>query len=719
MRPLKIIGVTAVCGLAVLTVTTVFALKPVDRPFSSIVAGAHNVPVTDRSGAPLAVTYQAAWNRDDYRALYDIPPLLIDAFIYAEDRKFYEHHGVDWHARAAAFWQNIKSRQIVRGASTITEQAVRLINPRARNFPAKWLEGWEAMLLERGTDKHSILEFYINQVPYTAGRRGAAQAARYYFDRDLNTLSPREMLALAVLARAPSAYDLYRHPGKINASVTRLADALFSSGKINASIRADIDAQTLSVRKASLPVDARHFARHIKLSGHAGKARTTLDAALQGYVQGLLDARVKRLAAKNVVNGGAVVIDHENGDILAWVVAGADDSATPGGEIDTITSPRQPGSTLKPFLYAAALEKGWSAATILNDTPVAEAVGAGLHRFRNYSNTHYGPITLREALGNSLNIPALITIGHVGAGDYLSTLQKLGFKSLSLSSDIYDEGLALGNGEVTLLEMVAAYAALANHGEYRPLHIFQQDHNFVKPVQVYSEESTSIIGNILSDNKARRLEFGAGSVLNFPLQTAAKTGTSTDYRDAWTMAYNDRYVVGIWMGNLDRTSMNNVTGASGPALALRSIFSILNENRQTQPLYLSPRLVAHDVCIRPANADGSCPKRNEWFMPDTVSDTPAPRKDQPPRIELVRPTDGLQIAYDPRIPATHQHFRFELKNVPESHMIKWTVDEKIIGEGASPTLLWPVQKGKHILSVQLLNADNVIHTLPNVTFFVK
>ncbi len=720
MRPLKIIGVTAVCGLAVLTVTTVFALKPVDRPFSSIVAGAHNVPVTDRSGAPLAVTYQAAWNRDDYRALYDIPPLLIDAFIYAEDRKFYEHHGVDWHARAAAFWQNIKSRQIVRGASTITEQAVRLINPRARNFPAKWLEGWEAMLLERGTDKHSILEFYINQVPYTAGRRGAAQAARYYFDRDLNTLSPREMLALAVLARAPSAYDLYRHPGKINASVTRLADALFSSGKINASIRADIDAQTLSVRKASLPVDARHFARHIKLSGHAGKARTTLDAALQGYVQGLLDARVKRLAAKNVVNGGAVVIDHENGDILAWVVAGADDSATPGGEIDTITSPRQPGSTLKPFLYAAALEKGWSAATILNDTPVAEAVGAGLHRFRNYSNTHYGPITLREALGNSLNIPAILTINYVGVQEFLGDLHALGFESLSQEADIYDEGLALGNGEVKLLELARAYTVLANRGVYRPLRTVMDDNSPAREKHIYKETTTSIIADILSDPSARALEFGSDSILNLPVRTAAKTGTSTDYRDAWAAGFNDRYTVAVWLGNLDRTPMREVTGSTGPALVLRSIFQKLNAGRETRPLYISPALTTRDICTRPADTGGKCPMRTEFFVQDDADTQEPSLAKTAQKLELVRPTRGLMIAYDPRIPQSHQKFRFELAGLPTNAKPEWILNGKSLGMTDTPYYLWPVERGTQTLELIIHESGRAqASPLPPVSFTVK
>lgn len=720
MRLLKILGIIVASGILGIAAVTLISLLPVNESFSSIIAGARNVPVTDRSGIPLAVTYQAQWNRDDYRALYDIPPLLIDAFIYAEDRNFYAHSGVDWNARAAALWQNMRSRRIVRGASTITEQVVRLINPRPRSPYAKWLEGWEAMLLERKADKNSILEFYINQMPYAAGRRGAEQAARYYFDRDLNTLSPREMLALAVLARAPSAYDLYRHPGKIDPAITRLADTLLLTWRIDSSTRADIDMQTLTLRKATLPVDARHFARHIKLSGHAGQVRTTLDAALQTHVQGLLDSRIKRLAAKKVSNGGAIVIDHQTGDILAWAVAGAGHPDTPGGEIDTITSPRQPGSTLKPFLYATALEKGWTAASILNDMPVAEAVGAGLHRFRNYSNTHYGPVTLRESLGNSLNIPAILTINYVGVANFLDRLHALGFESLRQDADIYDEGLALGNGEVTLLELARAYSALANRGIYRPLRTIMDDTQPVPNKRVFEETTASIITDILSDPSARALEFGSDSVLNLPVRTAAKTGTSTDYRDAWAAGFNARYTVAVWFGNLDRTPMKEVTGSTGPALVLRSIFQSLNAGRETHPLYLSPALIARDVCTRPADADGKCPMRTEFFAQDKIdAQTPSPSA-TPKKLELVRPTRGLMIAYDPRIPQEHQKFRFEVSGLPENTKPEWILNGKSLGITNTPYFLWPVERGAQTLELVIHeNGKAQTRPLQPITFTVK
>jgi penicillin-binding protein 1C len=700
-----------------LGIATAFSLKPMDRSLRDITSSAQAVRITDRNGQPLSITYQSRWNNFDHVSLYEVPGLMKTAFILSEDRRFYEHHGVDWQARLSALWQNIRNRRAVRGASTISEQAVRMINERPRTIWSRWLEGFEAMALERSASKADILEFYLNQIPYAANRRGIVQAARYYFNRDLSTLTPKEMLALAILVRAPSGYDLYRNPGRIDAPVMRLAAALKDAGALSEQDFMRIAQDRLQLEQPVLPVDARHFARYVRLAFPARQEsiyRTTLDARLQGQVQNIMDNRLKALAGRSAHNAAALVADHQTGEILAWVVSG-----TKASEFDAVTTPRQPGSALKPFLYARALDKGWTAATILDDSPLAEAVGSGLHRFRNYSNIHYGPVTLREALGNSLNIPALLAIRHVGTGEYLTTLQKLGFESLVLNSEIYDEGLALGNGEVTLLEMGQAYAALANKGVYRPLRLLQQQDAAFAPVRVYSEEAASLIGNILSDPWARRLEFGAGSVLNLPVQTAAKTGTSNDYRDAWAMGYNDRYVVSIWMGNLDNTPMKDVTGSTGPALALRGIFSLLNKNRETSRLYFSPRLSARDICIRPPDKDGSCPVRTEWFAPGTEPEEKFAALPSASSIELIRPTDGLQIAYDPRIPREHQKFRFEVRGTGEGDWIEWVLDGQLFRRGMESSVLWPVEKGKHVLSVSIKQADAKIQDIAPVHFIVK
>jgi penicillin-binding protein 1C len=226
-------------------------------------------------------------------------------------------------------------------------------------------------------------------------------------------------------------------------------------------------------------------------------------------------------------------------------------------------------------------------------------------------------LRLRNALGNSLNIPAIRTIQFVGADQFLLLLRQLGMLSLTAHPDYYRDGLALGNGGVTLFELVQAYTTLANQGLFRPLTVLRYAASS-KSTQIFSPEVTSIIANILSDSDARRLEFGSGALLRFPIQTAVKTGTSNDYRDAWTVGFNYRYTVGAWLGNFDQKSMSHISGSTGPALMVRAIFAELNRYEETQPLYLNHQLVKVEICRDTGQrATEDCPSRIEWFVPGT------------------------------------------------------------------------------------------------------
>ena len=693
------------------------SVKPVETSLKALQSDAQALQVVDRNGVPLTITYQNPWNVYDNLPLYKMPSLLLQAFVLSEDKRFYAHGGVDWRARASALVQNWKARHVVRGASTITEQVVRMMNPRPRNLWSKWLEGWEAASLERAYDKAEILEFYLNQVPYASNRRGVAQAARYYFDRDLSTLTPKEMLALAVLARAPSAYDLYKDNAKIDTVIARLAAAMRQHGALTQAQAARIAQEKFALARPSEPVNAEHFAAFARVNQPDGGnvIHSTLDAGLQQKVQRILDERVRALGKKNLHNGAALVADHETGEILAWVVAGAGGDKAPAGQIDAVTVPRQPGSSQKPFLYALALDSGWTPATIIEDAPLAEAVGTGLHNFRNYSNVHYGRITLREALANSLNIPALLTVNHVGTEKYLAALHRMGFASLDRGAEIYDEGLALGNGEVTLLEMVQGFAAIARRGVYRPLRYLMDDPRGHKEERIWSEETASLIGNILSDPWARQLEFGPGSVVNVPVQTAVKTGTSTDYRDAWVMGYNHKYVVGIWMGNLDHSATDGVTGGTGPALALRSVFNELNRHVPSRPLWLSPKLVKKDVCIEDPQDAAKCYMRSEFFAYDTEE---KPRTAKRQQFEIVKPTDGLRMAVDPRIPLDKQMLPFTLRGLREAQSVEWVLNGETVAKSGEK-FLWPVRRGKYSLYARVMESGKPVHITPEIEYFVR
>ncbi len=707
-------------------------LQPLPQSLSLEHAEARKAQVLDRHGAPLSITFHNAWNLHHIVPLHDIPALLQHAFLLAEDQRFYQHDGVDWRARAHALWQNLRARRVVRGASTISEQVVRMLHPRPRTLWSRWLETFEAAQLERRFHKTDILAFYLNQVPYARQRRGVLQAARTYFDRDLHTLSPKEVLALAVLVGAPSRLDLARDAVPIEPAIQRLGKRMRDANWLTPSEYHDLLNEPFQLQSPTLPVHASHFVRYVTAQHAAhlqhGIVHTTLDATLQTRAQALLDRRLKDLHAKHVTHAALLIVDHHRNHVLAWVNAG-------GSEIDAVITPRQPGSTLKPFLYALALQKGWTAATLIDDTPLAQAVGVGLHHYHNYSRTHYGALRLREALGNSLNIPAIRTMAFVGVQPFLTHLHQLGFQSLTQHPDHYGDGLALGNGEVTLYELVRAYATLARHGVSQPFRYTLAPGIQATPVRRhYSPAVSTLIANVLADPQARQREFGSGALLRFPVETAVKTGTSTDYRDAWAIGFSHRHTVGVWMGNLTQRPMHGITGSIGPALVLRAIFAELNRDTPSLPLFLSPELQAATICqLSGQLATPLCPPMTEVFLPNTLpvqmcplhqpaSIARAPSPEYHVSIQLIQPTPGLQLAIDPRLPDANEAFPFRLPQKITPVRTHWFVDGQQVGvtQAAERQFLWPLSRGLHTAQARVWVADDEqpIST-PAVEFVVK
>ena len=743
-RP-RIAGLALVALLATggaLLIATLQGLRPL--PATLDLAGTTDAPAryVDRNGVPLNMSYSSGWNVHDTLELPEIPPFLREAFIHAEDKRFATHGGPDWLARSAALATNVRHAGAIRGASTISEQVVRMLHPRPRTIWTRWLEGFEAAALERRFSKDEILAFYLNQVPYAANRRGVRQAAELYFARDLATLSDRETLALAVLVRSPSRLDLHRDPAASRAAIGRLADLMLERGALDPERHRAILAGDVEIRESALAVASPHFlgfARE-RAAGQPGQDRivTTLDSALQARVQGLIDTRLAALADQGVGQGAVLVADNATGEVLAWAVGGGGDAAGPEFFIDPVTAPRQPGSALKPMLYALALQRGASLADVILDAPLSEDVGDGLHRYRNYSERYYGEVTLREALANSLNIPALKLLHGIGASDYLRFLESLGFTTLAAHPDIYGDGLALGNGEVTLFELVQAYAVLANRGRSVPLTVLRDDPATPPTRTLVSPETASLIADALSDPDARAAEFGQDSVLNLPVQTAVKTGTSSDYRDAWAVGFDSRFTVGIWMGNLTQSPTEGVTGSIGPALLLRSVFAELNRDGATAPLYLSPRLTSRALCLpSPRITPGTCLDRSEWFDPahDIVLASAANESNESPNpagappsttvaagptspIRFRQPTHGLELALDPRLPAESQAFRFLLDGVDTADTVAWTIDGTTDSR-PGPGLIWPVTRGTHRVAAEITRDGTLIASVAAVDFVVR
>jgi penicillin-binding protein 1C len=711
---------TSLFLLGFLAIKTYSELRPFPEDLNFSVMNARKVQILDRHSQPLTVTYQNEWNLHDYLPLHKIPLALQQIFILAEDQHFYQHYGVDWLARFKAMYQNVKARRIVRGASTISEQTVRILHPRPRTFWSRWVETFEVFQLESRFSKAQILEFYLNQIPYAQQRRGILQAAYYYFDRDLETLNLKEMLALAILIRSPSRLDLKKGTFEIRRPMQHLANRLLQAQIISQEDYQEIIKNPLELKNLKLPVQAIHFVNHlyktVSLPAQKnGRLQTTLDANLQLKMQAILDTALQSFSTKEVENGAVLIVDHQTREILAWVNAGNYED----NQIDAITIPRQPGSALKPFLYATALEKGWTAATLIEDNPLAEAVGTGLHNFRNYSRSFYGWLRLRDALGNSLNTPAVRTAQFVGIENFLNKLHHLGMESLNESADFYGDGLALGNGAITLFELVQAYSTLAQNGTFQSLKmLLNQEHTNSR--KIFSPEISHIIGNILSDHEARQLEFGESGLFDFPIQTAIKTGTSNDYHDAWAMGFNYRYTVGVWFGNLSQRPMLNVSGATGPVLVLRSIFAELNRDQNTQPLQMSEKLIKTRICRETGLLEqNDCPSREEWFVENNLPTLQAEPKKTQEIIQLAQPVEGLHLAIDPRIPDELEAFTLRLPADLPVQQVQWIMDNDVIAITEQPYFSWYLTRGEHAVKakVWLQSKENSIET-PVVRFYV-
>lgn len=715
------------------------------RPLpASLVSGERPIrrPVlVERGGRPLSATYQNRWSIHT-APLHDMPVLLQQAFVESEDRRFFRHRGVDWTARLRALQQNLRAMRAVRGASTITEQVVRMIHPRPRTVWSRWLEGIEAARLESRLPKTEILEFYLNQVPYACRRRGVVEAARFYFDRDLDTLNAKETLALAVLVRAPSGLDLRRRPGAIEKRTAGLAAHMLARGLLTGAQYRGVLEKGFDLARSDRIVDAPHFVRHVFKNARpdvltsGGRIETTLDGNLQETARHILQNRVEALRESEVGSGALLVVDNRSGEVLAWA------SATPaegesGSWIDAVTAPRQPGSTLKPFLYALAMELGWTPATLIEDSPLAERVGSGLHHFRNYSRTYYGPLRLREALGNSLNTPAVRTIEFTGTGRFLDRLRRLGIASLAGTADFYGKGLALGDGEVSLFELVQAYSALARRGRFLPLRCLPERYESPgEERQAIDPKAAYLVSDILSDPQARRLEFGEGHLLRFPVRTAIKTGTSTDHRDSWAVGFTDRYTAGVWMGNLDRRPTRGISGAIGPALVLRSIFAELGRGEEPPLLPANSGLASVSICsVTGMLAGPDCPRTLELFEPGTspaaaCSLHNARAKDAaPPKalargeaVRLIQPTPGLQLAIDPRIPPALQAFYFKIPESLEVSGVEWVLDREVAGRTGPGRhkFLWRLRRGTHLAKARIWSGGEPgpVET-PEVAFVVK
>lgn len=556
---------------------------------------------------------------------YDaIDPDLINAFVAVEDARFWEHSGVDVRAIARATKQNLRARHVVSGASTISMQLARLMRPARRDWGGKFTQAFWALRIERHLNKQQILEQYLNRVQLGQGTVGVGAASALYFDAPASELSIGQAATLAGLAHAPSRDNPHAAPLKSRA---RRAYALKRMARLGYASREDITRardEPLRLAQRTSPFLAPHFTTRVLSvlsDDRATSVRTSLDADLQAAVESEVRHTVDVLQTRGVEDAAAVVIDNQSGEVLAWV--GSPDFWSAGdGQTDMVVSARQPGSALKPFLYGLALDRGVTAATVLPDVSKSYATATGSYTPRNYDRRFRGPVRAREALASSYNVPAVELAARMGAGSLLHTLHLAGFESLQRDADYYGLGLALGNGDVTLVELANGYRALANGGSWRPWSWRLDPRTGVGTAQrVISPVASAIVIDMLSDASARIPGFGTSTPFDFPFPVAVKTGTSRHFTDNWAVATTRGFTVAVWAGNFSGRPMQGVSGITGAGPLLHRV--VMETAKRVSPgVLVTPAeagAVGVPVCrLSGMRATATCAQLTEWFAPNSV-----------------------------------------------------------------------------------------------------
>ena len=365
-----------------------------------------------------------------------------------------------------------------------------------------------------------------------------------------------------------------------------------------------------------------------------------MDAGVQRFAQGALIHQLDTLSAERVRDGAVLVVDNRSGEVLAYV------GNAGNGFVDGVVAPRQAGSTLKPFLYEMAISRRLlTAASVLKDAPVNLVTPTGLYVPQNYDNDFRGPVSLRTALGSSLNVPAVRTLMLVGAESFVSQLRRLGFSQLTEGGDFYGYSLALGSAEVNLWQLVNAYRTLANSGEFSPLTLVAEQKT--RRYRVLNRDASYIVSDILADRSARGLTFGLENVLATPFWSAVKTGTSKDMRDNWCVGYSGRYTVGVWVGNFDGSPMQDVSGVTGAAPVWLEVMRYLHYEQPAALPRPVPGVVAAEIHYSPAIET----PRREWFLRGTeTTEVRLPDHSEPRMARIAYPARGAILAVDPDIP---------------------------------------------------------------------
>jgi penicillin-binding protein 1C len=608
-------------------------LGPVPGAVLSLDDAQPSVQVYDRHGEPL---YEARSERGTRGASLRtlppdrLPPVVVAATLAAEDHRFRSHPGVDPIAVARAFWRNLRAWRVVEGGSTISQQVVALAEARAgraaaRTWWGKVRESVIALRLEHRLTKDEILARYLTFAPYGNQIEGIARASTYYFGVTADELTPSQAAYLAALPQRPGRFNPRRDPTVAQARQQHILRRMHEQEWLDAGALQVALAERTHISASEPESIAPHWVQralaHAPESGPVEPfVRTTLDAPLQRTVLGILRAQQPLLAQHHARQVSVVVLDNHTNEWRVWVTIGSD--------IDAAMTPRQPGSALKPFTYAAAFERGWHPGRVLADIPSTfpTAEPGILYSPRNYDGRFRGPLRARLALAGSENVPAVALAADIGVPAVADLLRRVGISTLDKTATHYGLGLTLGNAEVRLDELTRAYSLFASHEKTSGVF---SDEKYTRR-NSYSARTRYWITDILSDPDARRYIFGEGSSLDFPFTVAVKTGTSQAYHDNWTIGFTRDVTVGVWVGNLDRTPLRYSSGVSGAGPIFHDVMLAAVEHaRGAVPLFDSTPIQELPDGLRDVTlcadsgmvAGAACPARVREHLPHDADGT--------------------------------------------------------------------------------------------------
>lgn len=739
-------GVGGLMLAAVVLLFVAAALTPLPAALREGAGYGPSVRFLDRDGELLR---EARADDDKTRAQWvpidEVGDNLLHAVLAAEDRRFEEHVGVDPAAIVRAVATSIRARRVVSGASTVTMQLARVVAPHPRTLRGKLGEMAMAVRIELSLSKRQILEQYANRAPFADGVRGIGAASRWFFDKPPRELSVAEAATLAALPRGPHYYSLTKRPERVLARRDRILDRMKRAGMIGADVHARAKAEPLTLNIERGGFGAPHLTDALlsgtldpsvpALRGRTDRVETTLDRRLQREIELAAQATLRPLARRNVTAASVLVVDNGTGDVLAYVGSPRWDDDARGGKNDGVRARRQPGSTLKPFVYELAMEDlGWTPATLLPDVELHLDTASGPYSPRNYDERFHGPVRLREALGSSYNVPAVWAANEVGVARVLARLRDVGFGTLGEDADFYGPALALGDGEVRLWDLVTAYSAIARGGVVKPLRAVRRAGDVPLPDaserRVMSAEAAAMIGDVLRDRSARVSAFGEHNALDLPFDVAAKTGTSKGYRDNWTVGFTREVTVGVWVGNFDGSPMQNVSGITGAAPLFRSAMTAAMRARKEAGHEELPSTLARvKVCALSGGAPGHACKHvvdevvprghtpepcnthvivsgkiyerfdapfAAWAKATGREVAPAAAADRADgRVSIRYPRDGARFLVDPDRPLHAQAIPVKV-DAPSSADVSVYVDGRLAAKGkAGDSVSWNLAPGRH------------------------